>query len=183
MKVPAARPMFALAGMLYVLLMTSAHAETAQDVVKQYQDKFSYSFDLPEQWELVPVNKYQVRIEPVNDRAKVGIAFTVDILHPVFGTAGFDVVKYQKHFLGGLERIGYPTQTAKPFKQLEVAPNWSVTEVKRPGGTGSDLLLFTRNKELAFIFTVAFLDEFDSYFKKYKNDIERIVNNAQIDVE
>ena len=169
--------------LLFLFVFGSAQAETPQEVVKQYQDKFSYSFDLPEQWEVVPVNKYQQRIEPLNDRAKVGIAFTVDILHPVFGSAGLSVADYQKRFLGGLAKQGYPTQSAKPFKQLKVDSQWSVLEFGRPGGNGKDLLLVTKKKDLIFMFQVVFIDSFDQYFKKYKKDIERIVNNAQIDVE
>lgn len=168
-----------------MLLCTGGVAvgDTPQEVVAHYQDKFSYSFDLPEQWEVVPVTMYQQRIEPLNDRAKVGIAFTVDILHPVFGSAGLSVGDYQKRFLEGLAKQGYLTQGARPFKQLNVESQWSVLEFGRPGGNGKDLLLMSKKNDLIFMFQVVFIDSFDLYFKTYKKDIERIVNNAQIDVE
>lgn len=41
----------------------------------------------------------------------------------------------------------------------------------------------SKKNDLIFLFQVVFIDSFDLYFKTYKKDIERIVNNAQIDVE
>lgn len=174
---------FGIAPLLCVLALNVAQAETPQEVVKEYQDKFSYSFDLPEKWEVVPVDKYQQRIEPLTDRAKVGIVLTVDILHPVFGSADLSVAGYQKRFLERLAKQGYPTQSAKPFQQLKADSQWSVLEFGRPGGNGKDLLLVTKKKDLIFMFQVVFIDNFDQYFRKYQKDIERIVNNAQLDVE
>lgn len=158
-------------------------AETPQEVVARYQNTFDYSFDLPEGWQLVPVNKFQARLEPDTDKSMVGVTFTADILNDAFGTGGFDLEAYRKHLFQRISAVGYPVSSAAPFDGLQVGKDWSAWSMIRPDGKGRELFIFTRKGDLVFYHDVVFIADFDRYFKKYKGQIETIVNQTQIDVQ
>lgn len=172
-----------LMGLALSLSTGLARAQTPQEVVAQYQNKFDYSFDLPDRWQMQPVNKYQVQMSPATDKAKVGIAFTADILHPVFGTAGFSLERYWKRVVKGLSGQGYPASTAKRFKGLKLDKQWLSMVVDRPDGKGKALFVLTKKKDMIFMYTIVFTEHFSKYFDKYKDDIRTIVDNSQIDVK
>ena len=94
-----------------------------------------------------------------------------------------DLDAYRKHTFERLSAAGYPLASAEPFGGLQVGKEWSAWSMKRPDGKGRELFVFTRKGDLIFYHDVVFIADFDRYLKKYKGQIETIVNQTQIDVK
>jgi hypothetical protein len=151
-------------------------------VLDRYAGQFSYKFALPKGWEQVKTSStYTTLLQPKNeDKMRIGINFTLDLLIEEFGQDVADVEEYAALYLGKLAKAGYklaPEADSKPFD----VPAFRSYAYGRLDGNGKEVVLFRKlSDNFVAIYTVVLASDLDALLGKYRKDVEGIINNASI---
>lgn len=174
----------------YLHAMAEAHGlgKEVPDVgviLDRYAKYFDYRFDLPKGWHDVKgPTKFSMSLEPKNsDRMKFGVSFVVDLLIEDFRQNVTALEEYIGIFFGRLQGKGFSLETTQAFDGFTLKEPYEGFLVQKPGGTAKEIMLFRRlDDRFVIIYDVIFLDDYEGFLKKYRKDIEWLINNAQITV-
>lgn len=142
--------------------------------LKEYEKKFDYTIKSPRGWSVVDMGtKYTTVLAPKgSDRAYFGLRLDIDLLIKELGQELDDLDAYVALARNRILNIAYTedkeTQTGIPLKD-----EYRQVVFNRPGNAGKEILVFIPfGKEYVGLYSVVVLKDYETYMKKYKEEIE-----------
>lgn len=149
-------------------------------ILADYARNFDYAFDLPHGWKKQNYDmKYRMNIGPKVDWQVFGNGFSVDLLVDALGNNVKTLPEYRRIFLSRLAITGYPVETARPFDGLDLDKSWEVFIIHRPDRVGREIVAMKMIGDVVFIHDFVFIRDYETFFAKYRADIEHLVNKGR----
>lgn len=155
------------------------------DVLKPYEKRFKYRFTPPKGWKNTKMNsKFVHVIEPKNDdRMKMGVRFSLDLLISELGQDVGKVSDYIPVMLNRLEAAQYDVSTFKSVQGPVLSRRYEAYEISRPGGQGKELYLIRLVDDTFLeVFTLVFVADADRLYQMYEKDIISIIDGRKLTI-
>jgi len=155
------------------------------DVLKPYEKRFKYRFTPPKGWKNTKMNsKFVHVIEPKNDdRMKMGVNFSLDLLISELGQDVGKVSDYIPVMLNRLEAAQYDVSTFKSVQGPVLSRRYEAYEISRPGGQGKELYLIRLVDDTFLeVFTLVFVADADRLYQMYEKDIISIIDGRKLTI-
>jgi len=155
------------------------------DVLKPYEKRFKYRFTPPKGWKNTKMNsKFVHVIEPKNDdRMKMGVNFSLDLLISELGQDVGKVSDYIPVMLNRLEAAQYDVSTFKSIQGPVLSRRYEAYEISRPGGQGKELYLIRLVDDTFLeVFTLVFVADADRLYQMYEKDIISIIDGRKLTI-
>jgi len=155
------------------------------DVLKPYEKRFKYRFTPPKGWKNTKMNsKFVHVIEPKNDdRMKMGVHFSLDLLISELGQDVGKVSDYIPVMLNRLEAAQYDVSTFKSVQGPVLSRRYEAYEISRPGGQGKELYLIRLVDDTFLeVFTLVFVADADRLYQMYEKDIISIIDGRKLTI-
>ncbi|MBN2416667.1 hypothetical protein JXO52_12545 [bacterium] len=150
-------------------------------ILKQYERRFSYKFTAPPEWKSFAMDtKYTTVLAPKADKAVFGLNITFDLLLDILGQDVDTAEEYALLFLTRAHANGFEL-VPDHFDDLKTDDVFLTYTVEQKSTNITNIVLFKKlDEHFIVMYSVVMIGNYDELYKRYKSDIEMIINTGKI---